>query len=125
MGLRVLVVDDSLFMRVHTTNVLKNISEVEQVIYAENGKEALEVYKEKRPDLVTMDIDMPIMNGIDAVQKICLFDFKAKVVMITAANQQSLVDSTKKLGAISYITKPFDREDIIQIVRNISKKITV
>ena len=78
MGHRVLVVEDSLFMRTHLTPIPKNIPEIDEIIQAVNGTEAVKMYKEKSPDIVTMDVDMPEMNGIDAVQKICLFDFFSK-----------------------------------------------
>ena len=125
MGHRVLVVDDSLFMRNHIINTLKNIPEIEEIIQAVNGEEALKIYKEKSPDIVTMDVDMPGMNGIDAAQKICLFDFKAKVIMVTSVDQQDKRDLAKKVGAYGYITKPIKREEIIKVINNIQKKIPV
>lgn len=99
--------------------------ESSKIIQIQNGDEALKIYKEKRPDLVTMDIDMPQMNGIDAVKKICLFDFKANVVMVTSSNQQNIIDLTKSIGASGYITKPFAREKLLEAVKNIKKNITV
>lgn len=119
MGYKILVVDDSMFMRNHLVNTLRNIPDVEDIIQAQNGEEAIDMYKKQKPDLVTMDIDMPKMNGIDAAQKICLFDFKAKIVMVTSSDQQSIIDITKKIGASGFITKPFNRDDILKVIQNI------
>ena len=123
MGCKILVVDDSMFMRKHLANTLKNIPDVGEIILAQNGEEAVKMYKEQKPDLVTMDIDMPKMNGIDAAQKICLFDFQAKVIMVTSSDQQSTIDLTKKIGASGFITKPFNRNDILKVIQNIQKTI--
>lgn len=103
----VLVVDDALFMRVAISNMFKEWG-YEVVGEAENGREAIELYKELKPDLVTMDVTMPIMSGIDAVKAITPEFPEAKIVMITALGQQRLIREALENGAKDFITKPFE-----------------
>lgn len=112
----VLVVDDSRMSR----EILKNLLEEEgYCIAAEatNGEEAVELYKKQPVDLVTMDITMPIMDGIDALRSILEVDANAKVIMITAAGQQSKVLEALKIGAKQFITKPFEKETVLKSVK--------
>lgn len=103
----VLVVDDALFMRVAISNMFKEWG-YEVVGEAENGLEAIELYKVLKPDLVTMDVTMPIMSGIDAVKAIMPEFPEAKIVMITALGQQRLIREALENGAKDFITKPFE-----------------
>lgn len=115
---RVLVADDSLFMR----QMLKEILPTDQFVIvgeASTGEEAVRLYKELIPDVVTMDITMPDMDGITAVAKIKEFDKKAKVVMVSAMGQKPMVQDALKAGAIDFIVKPFDRDRIVNTLSNI------
>jgi len=105
----VLVVDDTLFMRVTISNMFNEWG-YEVVGNAVNGKEAIELYRELQPDLVTMDVTMPVMTGIAAVKRIVPEFPNAKIVMITALGQQKLIVEALESGAKDFITKPFEPE---------------
>jgi two-component system chemotaxis response regulator CheY len=111
---RVLVVDDSIFVKKQLSQILA--SEGFDIIdTASHGAEAVEKYKQHFPkvDLVTMDITMPGMDGITALEKIMEFDKNAKVVMVTALGRQDLVKRSFLLGAKNYIVKPLDRAKVL------------
>lgn len=117
--IRVLIVDDAAFMRLAIRNVLsKNGFMV--VDDAKNGQEAIDKYMDQRPDIVTMDITMPDMTGIEALKGIRTFDPSAKVVMISAMGQESMVKEAILNGAKSFIVKPFREEHIIQTLVKIA-----
>ena len=116
MAIRVLVVDDAAFMRMMVKDILsKNGYEV--VGEAENGMKAVEKFNELRPDLVTMDITMPEMDGISAVKAIKKIDPKAKIVMCSAMGQQSMVIEAIQAGARDFIVKPFQADRVLEAVR--------
>lgn len=115
---KVLIVDDAAFMRMAIKTMLeKNGFTV--VGEAANGIEGIRKYKETRPDIVTMDITMPEMMGIDALKHIKEFDPEAKVVMMTAMGQQVMVKEAVMLGAKSFIVKPFKEEHVVQTLNKI------
>ncbi len=111
---RVLIVDDAAFMRMSIRLMLEK-GGYQIVGEAENGFEGVELYKELMPDLVTMDITMPIMSGIDALKAIIAFDSKAKVVMVSAMGQEIMVREAVMSGAKTFIVKPFKQDTILQI----------
>ena len=116
MAVRVLVVDDAAFMRMMVKDILsKNGYEV--VGEAENGMKAVEKFAELRPDLVTMDITMPEMDGISAVKSIRKIDPKAKIVMCSAMGQQAMVIEAIQAGARDFIVKPFQADRVLEAVR--------
>ncbi|MCL2698451.1 MAG: response regulator [Oscillospiraceae bacterium] len=86
---------------------------------AENGKVAVEKYKELMPELVIMDIDMPQMDGMEALKAIKEFDPSAKVVMCSQVSKQSTVDEAIRLGALNFIAKPFKADRVLSIVKQI------
>lgn len=115
---RVLVVDDAAFMRLVIRKLLeKNGFEV--VAEAENGEVGVQRYKEFRPDIVTMDITMPQLNGIEALKAIREFDNKAKVVMVSAMGQEAMVKEAIMYGAKSFIVKPYKEEQVIETLTKI------
>ncbi|AMV73861.1 chemotaxis protein CheY [Desulfuromonas carbonis] len=119
MGLRVLIVDDALFMR----NMLKDIflRAGHQVVgEAANGVEAVECYRELHPDLVTMDIVMPLKSGIEALQEITAGDPAACVIMCSALGQDALVVEAVQSGARDFIVKPFKEERVLDVVRRVA-----
>lgn len=116
---RVLVVDDALFMRVTIGNMLKEL-QYEVVGEAENGKIAVEKYRELQPDIVTMDITMPVMSGIEAVKSITTEYPEAKIVMISALGQQRLLKEALENGAKDFITKPFHPVQLEQVMNNVT-----
>ena len=120
MGKKVMIVDDAKFMREMLKAILiKNGYEIAGE--ASNGLEAIEVYQECRPDLVTMDITMPEMGGIDGVKAIRLIDPDASIIMCSAMGQHSMVLNAIQAGAKGFIVKPFKAD---QIVKAIEKAMT-
>lgn len=118
MAKRVLIVDDAVFMR----NMIKDIfagGDFEIVGEAANGIEAVERYRELKPDLTTMDIVMPFKSGIEATKEILAADPKACVVMCSALGQESLVMEAIEAGAKDFIVKPFKSEDVLAVVRKV------
>lgn len=116
MAIRVLVVDDAAFMRMMIKDILtKNGYDV--VGEAENGLKAVEKYQELRPDLTTMDITMPEMDGITAVKQIKQLDPGAKVIMCSAMGQQAMVIEAIQSGARDFIVKPFQPDRVLEAVR--------
>lgn len=118
MASRVLVVDDAAFMRMMLKDILvKNGFEV--VGEAENGAMAVEKYQEFKPDVTTMDITMPELDGISAVKKIKSLDPSAKVVMCSAMGQQAMVIEAIQAGAKDFIVKPFQPERVVEALRKV------
>ena len=118
MAVRVLVVDDAAFMRMMVKDILsKNGYEV--VGEAENGMKAVEKYQELKPDLTTMDITMPEMDGISAVKEIRKIDPNAKIVMCSAMGQQAMVIEAIQGGAKDFIVKPFQPDRVLEAVRKV------
>lgn len=115
---RVLVVDDAIFMRKMISDILTN-NGMEVVGEADTGSGAVERYMELKPDLVTMDIIMPEMNGIDAVRKIVEADSQAKIVMCSALGQQALVQDALAAGAKDFLIKPFNPSRVIEVVTKV------
>ncbi|MFA6730975.1 MAG: response regulator [Eubacteriales bacterium] len=115
----VLVVDDAAFMRLAIKNVLEK-SGFKVIADAKNGEEGVEKYLEYRPDIVTMDITMPDMTGIEALKKIREADPDAKVVMISAMGQERMVKEAILGGAKSFIVKPYKEEHIVQTLLKIA-----
>jgi len=114
----VLIVDDAAFMRISIKNMLtKNGYDV--VGEAENGLIAVEMYKDLRPDIVTMDITMPEMTGLDALKEITKLDPQSKVVMVSAMGQEAMVRDAIISGAKGFIVKPFKEEGIIAAIKKL------
>ncbi len=109
----VLVVDDAAFMRLSIKNMLQG-TDYQVVAEAENGKEAIEKYLEHKPDIVTMDITMPVMTGIEAVRELVKKDPNAKVIMLSAMGQEQMVKDAILSGARSFIVKPFKQEILLK-----------
>ena len=115
---KVLIVDDAAFMRMMIKDILqKNGYEV--VGEAANGLQAVELYKTHKPDLVTMDITMPEMDGIEAVKAIKAIEPNAKVIMCSAMGQQSMVMDAIKAGAKDFIVKPFQADRVLEAIKRI------
>lgn len=108
---KIMVVDDAAFMRMMLSNMLTKMGH-EVVAEADNGKSAIEAYEKNSPDIVTMDITMPHMNGIEAVKGIIAKDPGAKIVMVSAMGQKEMVIEAVKAGAKDFIVKPF-KEDAV------------
>lgn len=117
---RVMVVDDAMFMRKMLTDILETSGHT-VVCDASNGEEALNQYKTFKPELVTMDITMPVMNGIEAVIEIKKEDPNAIIFMCSAMGQQGMVIDAIQAGAKDFIVKPFNRERINEAINKVFK----
>lgn len=115
---RILIVDDAKFMRMTLSNILMKANHV-ITGEAENGKQAIELYREYRPDIVTMDITMPEMSGLEAVKEIKKEFTEAKIIMCSAMGQQKMVVEAIEAGAKDFIVKPFDELRVIEAIRRI------
>jgi two-component system chemotaxis response regulator CheY len=109
---RIMIVDDSSFMRSSLKYIVESAGH-EVVGQAVNGKEAIELHKKVKPDLVTMDILMAEMDGLTAAAQIIKADGKARIIMVTAIGQDEKQDQARSIGVSGYIRKPFKKEDII------------
>ena len=114
----IVIVDDSLLIR-HALRVLVEKAGYTVVCEAENGEEAVEVYQQYHPDMISLDITMPVMDGVEALSKIKEIDPEAKAVMITAAGQQQKVIEAIKLGASKFIVKPFSRDEVLDTLAEV------
>lgn len=119
MSKRVMIVDDAAFMRMKLKDILeKNGYSV--VGEAQNGLEAVEMYGTVKPDIVTMDITMPEMDGVEALKQIKSHDPQATVVMCSAMGQQGMVMDAIRAGAVDFIVKPFDTNRVIDSLDKVS-----
>lgn len=118
MSKKILVCDDTMFMRKLLREILVD-NGYEVIGEAENGIAAIEKYNLLKPDLILMDITMPEMDGIAALNKIIEIDSKAKVIICSAMGQEQTVLSAIKGGAKDFIVKPFDNERVIQAVAKV------
>ena len=114
---RILVVDDAAFMRMRCSKLLGEKGY--EVVEAANGAEALERYKECKPNGVLLDITMPKMDGIITLQEIMKIDPGARVAMVTAMGQRTMVMSALKAGARDFVVKPFDGARVLAAVQKL------
>ena len=113
-----LVCDDAIFMRTMISDILTQAG-FEVVGEAESGSQAVEKYRALKPDLVTMDIVMPDMGGIEAVREICRTDPEAKILMCSAMGQQALVVEAIQAGAKDFVVKPFQPSRVLEAVQRV------
>ena len=118
MSQTVLICDDAIFMRTMVGDIL-NKAGFQVVGEAETGLQAIEKYRELKPDLVTMDIVMPEMGGIDAVRQICKEHPGARVLMCSAMGQQALVVEAIQAGAKDFVVKPFQPSRVLEAVQRV------
>lgn len=117
----VLIVDDSKMSRTMLKNIMEEVG-YSVIGEATNGAVAIESYKKNRADIITLDITMPVMDGIEALKQLLDYDSDAKIIMITAAGQQAKLIDALKIGAKKFITKPFEKEEIIKNVEEVIKE---
>ena len=120
---RVLVVDDSMFIAKQLGQIFSSEG-FEVAATAADGAQGVEKYKELHPnvDLVTMDITMPVMDGVSALEKILEFDKNACVIMVSALGKEDIVKKSLLMGAKSYIVKPLDRKKVLERVVSVLKR---
>lgn len=114
----VLVCDDAIFMRTMISDILTQAG-FDVVGEAETGREAVEKYRQLKPELVTMDIVMPDMGGIEAVREICKDDPDARILMCSAMGQQALVVEAIQAGAKDFVVKPFQPSRVLEAVQRV------
>lgn len=115
---KIMIVDDSLIIRMNLRKILEK-QNYQIVGEAANGQDAVDKYKKCQPDLVTMDITMPVLDGISALQEIRKTDKEACVVMISALGQETKIIDAINKGASHYIVKPFKEHDVISIIGDV------
>lgn len=120
---RILVVDDAKFMRTTLQSILTKDNH-DVVGEAENGKEAISLFLKEKPDLIIMDITMPIMNGIEAIKEIMKIDSNASILVCSAMGHQKVVVEAIELGAKDFIVKPFDEHRVLETVNRVLSHIT-
>jgi two-component system chemotaxis response regulator CheY len=114
----VLIVDDIPFVRKTLKQILTNLG-YRIVGEAETGEDAVRLFKETKPDIVTMDLVMPLMNGVEATRKIIQSDQSAKVVILSAMMQENLVTEAIIAGAKDYIMKPFQTDEVARVLKQV------
>lgn len=119
MPLRILIVDDALFMRTMLREIFVK-GGFEVAGEAEDGAGAVRAWRELRPDLVFMDVVMPVKNGLEALREICGEDPQARVVMCSALGQEALVVQAVEAGARDFIVKPFQAEKVLEVARRVA-----
>jgi two-component system chemotaxis response regulator CheY len=117
-GINVLIADDLKFIKLVLRELVEKAG-FRVVGEASNGEEAVELYQDKRPDVVLLDITMPKMDGLAALKQILKIDPEAKVIMCSALGQQSLMVQALQLGAKDFIVKPFREERVIAAIKHI------
>lgn len=109
---KILIVDDASFMRSVLKDIIKNNGLASEIFEAADGIEGVKAFQRIKPDLVTMDVNMPRADGIQALRAILKIEPHAKVVMITSVEEKHIVQDAIKLGARDYVVKPFDRSNV-------------
>lgn len=116
--MRILLVDDTQFARTVERNLLIKLGH-DIVGEASNGLEALDLYKVHRPDLVITDINMPVMDGIETIEKIIEFDTYAKIIVCSIMGQPAYIKKAIMAGAIDFIVKPFESDKFNEVINKI------
>ncbi|MBM2852278.1 MAG: chemotaxis protein CheY [Candidatus Nitrosotenuis sp.] len=119
---KILIVDDASFMRTVLKDIVKGNGLATEVIEAADGVEGVKAYQTQKPDLVTMDVNMPRADGIQALRAIMKIDPAAKVVMVTSVEQKQIVQDAMKIGARDYIVKPFDRSNVGLVINKVMRQ---
>lgn len=122
--LTVLIVDDALFMRSMIRDILLGTGRFQIVGEASNGREAVQKYEELKPEVVTMDIVMPELDGIEATREILRKDPAATIIMCSALGQEALVIESMNAGAMDFIVKPFTPEKVLRAVDALAGRAT-
>ena len=113
---KVMIVDDAGFTRAMLKNIINDTNFAEVIGEAKNGKEAINLYKQLNPDMVTMDLIMPEMGGLESIDNILKIDKKASIIVVSAIGQQDLILEATKKGAKDFIRKPFKKDQVSEIL---------
>ena len=117
--MKILITDDSAFMRTVVKNALKDINA--DFYEAENGDVAVDLFKEYKPEIVLLDIIMPVKNGVMALQEIKELEPKTIVILVTSVGQDEMVEKAKELGANDFVPKPFQPAQLQEVVQKYIK----
>jgi len=117
---KVLIVDDAMFVRNTLNKILMSVG-YDVVGQGKNGQEAVQLYSKVQPDVVTLDVTMPVMNGIDAVEKIRESDPSARIVMLSAMGYQCIVQKAILKGAKNYVVKPINEGNVVDFLQTVKK----
>jgi two-component system, chemotaxis family, chemotaxis protein CheY len=117
---KIMIVDDASFMRLSIRRMLEKY-DFDVIAEAVDGEDAVEKFKTHKPDLITMDVTMPKMTGIEALKAIKKIDSSVKIVMVTAMGQESLIKEAVLSGANSFIVKPFKEEKLVEVLLSMTK----
>ena len=116
---KILIVDDSAFTRGIHKQIITSVGY--QTVEASSGAEAVEVFEKERPDLVVMDLLMPDMDGMDAIKKILEIDAHARIVICSVDRQRTRREEAEEIGALEFLTKPVNAEEMSELLSNILK----
>ena len=116
--MKILITDDSAFMRQIVKKALEPLGA--EVYEAENGDVAVELYGQVRPDIVFLDIILPVKNGVMALEEIKQIDPNAKVVIVSSVGQDEMIDKARQLGATEFVTKPFQADQLLQVAQKLT-----
>lgn len=114
------VVDDAVFMRTLLKKMIEEVDTYTVVGEGSNGYEAIDMAKKHTPDIMTLDITMPDMDGIGAVKEVLNISPNTKIIMVSAMGQQSMVIDAIKLGAKDFVVKPFEKSRVYQAIKNVT-----
>lgn len=117
--LRFVVVDDAVFMRTLLKKMIEEVEGYKVVGEGSNGYEAIEQVKIHKPDIITLDITMPEMDGISAIKEILKYSPETGIIMVSAMGQQSMVVEAIKMGAKDFVVKPFEKSRVLQAIKNV------
>ncbi len=119
---KILIVDDASFMRSVLKDIIKSNGLASEIFEAADGIEAVKTFLKIKPDLVTMDVNMPKADGIQALRAILKIDPTAKVIMISSVEEKHVVQDAIKLGARDYVVKPFDRSNVPLVINKVIRQ---
>ena len=119
---RILIVDDASFMRTVLKDIIRTNGLASEIMEAADGVEAVMLYQKGKPDLVTMDINMPRADGVQALRAILKINPNAKVVMITSVEEKHTVQDAMRIGARDYVVKPFDRSNVPLVLNKVMRQ---
>ncbi|NMB33327.1 MAG: response regulator [Clostridium sp.] len=118
-NLRFVVVDDAVFMRTLLRKMIEETDTYKVVGEASNGYEAIEQVRIYKPDIITLDITMPELDGISAIEEILKVSPETRIIMVSAMGQQAMVIDAIKMGARDFVVKPFDKTRVMQAIQNV------
>jgi two-component system chemotaxis response regulator CheY len=119
---RILIIDDASFMRTVLKDIIKSNGLATEIFEAGDGIEGVKQFLKIKPDLVTMDVNMPKADGIQALRAILKIDPTAKVIMISSVEEKHIVQDAIKLGARDYVVKPFDRSNVPLVINKVIRQ---